>query len=530
MQLQLKYEGIIHNDEPTQNDRLNRRQYAEAFARLSETCETPLVIGLYGGWGIGKTSLMKLIDENLDKQKTHTVWFDPWQHQFDKNPTLALLHTVVDTLDMKEKEEGKKLLMVIAATLGSIILEATTKLKVTDVFKLGKHFEEERFQIREARVRLNEQFKKLIEKAQGRARKRIIFFIDDLDRCMPTNILTLLESLKLYLNLPGCVYFIGVDRQALEQSIKYYYKDIELSENSYLDKIVQLPFTIPPIPPESMEEFVDPLLSQELKQCSKLLVKGLGDNPRQVKRFVNTLMLNHQLASNLSISSYNPMVLALLLLIQYRNQGLYRLIERQPNQLSNLKSKSEETKILREEYLAKDERLKEVLTLTDIPEEKFLKQYIYLTQVARVAEFKEMTKEKNIIISIIASPKEKEYIKNMIDKIKIKTLFTIDEFFPSKKTMGLYDAYIAVIGKTLIDAVKFVDDEYIHAFYERLPSYFLISKEAIEIVKQSKALEKMFLLKKEEDPKTIIVYENDLDLMVSLQDVLYLINYAVLGK
>ena len=48
-------EAIVHHDEPTSQDRLNRKQYAEALARLAESCNTPLVIGLYGTWGIGKT-------------------------------------------------------------------------------------------------------------------------------------------------------------------------------------------------------------------------------------------------------------------------------------------------------------------------------------------------------------------------------------------------------------------------------------------------------------------------------------------
>ena len=69
----------------------------------------------------------------------------------------------------------------------------------------------------------------------------------------PPETLALLEALKLYLNLDGCVYFLGVDREALERSVRYHYKDTEISETSYLDKIVQLPFTIPPVAPESMD-------------------------------------------------------------------------------------------------------------------------------------------------------------------------------------------------------------------------------------------------------------------------------------
>lgn len=372
----------IRNDEPTGEDTLKRDQYAEAFARIAGTCDTPMVIGLYGTWGVGKTSLMKLIEKKLDTSTTRTVRFDPWQHQFDENPVLAMLHTVVDTFNLRE--EGKKLLTVIAGAFGSMLLKATTTLKVKDIDEFGKRFEEKRFQVRETRVRLHEHFRELMEKARGSEKKRIVFFIDDLDRCLPPHILSILESLKLYLNFPGCVYFLGVDRLALERSIKHYYKDTELSETNYLDKIVQLPFNIPPIAPESMEEFISPLLSEDLGPCHSLLVAGLGDNPRSVKRFINTLTLNHMLASGLSIPGYNITVLATLLLIQQRSRELYDLIVRQPDLLLKLRLGDEETKSILDKYLKPDERLENVINALDIKDDTPLERYIYLTQVAGV--------------------------------------------------------------------------------------------------------------------------------------------------
>ena len=51
----------IHNDEPAKLDELNRLKYARAFSNLSIQCETPLVVGLYGTWGSGKSTLMELI-------------------------------------------------------------------------------------------------------------------------------------------------------------------------------------------------------------------------------------------------------------------------------------------------------------------------------------------------------------------------------------------------------------------------------------------------------------------------------------
>jgi ABC-type transport system involved in cytochrome c biogenesis ATPase subunit len=43
---------------------------------MAESCETPLVIDLYGTWGIGKTSMMRQIQGELDENELRTVWFD----------------------------------------------------------------------------------------------------------------------------------------------------------------------------------------------------------------------------------------------------------------------------------------------------------------------------------------------------------------------------------------------------------------------------------------------------------------------
>ena len=153
----------VHNDEPTVEDTLNRDQYAEAFARLSEGCDTPLVVGLYGTWGIGKTSLMKLIQSRLDGTKVQTVWFDAWQHQSDDNPSLSLLHTVVDTFKMGE--EARKLLTIIAAAFGSALLKVTVNLNAKDIVKFGEMYEEQRFLVREKQVQLRERFEELIKEA-----------------------------------------------------------------------------------------------------------------------------------------------------------------------------------------------------------------------------------------------------------------------------------------------------------------------------------------------------------------------------
>lgn len=393
----------IKNDEPSKDDRLNRGEYVKTLAKIATTCDTPLVIGLYGRWGVGKTSLMKLIEAELieaeidpSKSTTQTVWFDAWLYQFDEHPVMGLLHKMVVDLEITEEIEVRQRIYAIARALGpgiTGIVKATTHIDLDDIAKAFSRYEEEDFRIQEDRVNLRENFQKLIEKVQTAkdGGKRIVFFIDDLDRCMPDHILSVLEALKLYLNLEGCVYFLGLDRHALEDSIRHHYKDFDkdfdkdfgIEAVNYLDKIIQLPFEIPPVDPDCIESFIQSFLPTEkedekLNHCAEILKIGLGGNPRGIKRFINTLLLNDHLARTRNLSNYDPKILATLLVIQYRNRDLYDMISEDPSLLVDQNTEEWETRIEGHKYL------KEVLEMVTLPDAKGLEPYIYLTNVAGI--------------------------------------------------------------------------------------------------------------------------------------------------
>ncbi|PPK63438.1 ribosomal protein L7/L12 [Actinokineospora auranticolor] len=311
------------NDEPSPNDLLDREKIARALANTVQVCETPLVVGIYGSWGTGKTTLMELVRKKLEGDKVPTIWFDPWRHQFDDNPVVALLHTMVDKV--VDRKRGKELLTAIASALtDSVITAAPLFHELSDFHAYKAEYEESLFEVRERRVQLRESFAKLMRAATNDGEVRLVFFIDDLDRCLPKSILKTLEALKLFLNMPGCVYVLGVDREALENSINTTYSDRNIAEQ-YLDKIVQVPFTLPPVSTGSTIEFVRSLLPDGLHDIAEDIVAGLGTNPRRIKRFVNSLVLNHELAKQtFADQAYNAKLLAALLVVQYQRPKLYR--------------------------------------------------------------------------------------------------------------------------------------------------------------------------------------------------------------
>ena len=78
--------------------------------------------------------------------------------------------------------------------------------------------------------------------------------------------LKLLEALKLYLNVKGCVYFLGLDHEVVRKAIEKQTEiDVEGSQRDYLDKIVQIPFLIPRIHRETARGFIEGLLPDRAK-------------------------------------------------------------------------------------------------------------------------------------------------------------------------------------------------------------------------------------------------------------------------
>ena len=196
--------------------------------------------------------------------------------------------------------------------------------------------------------------------------------------------LNVLESLKLYLNDNRCVYVIGMDRQVIETSIKQQYKDLELDEAEYLDKIVQLPFNIPPVHNESLSDFVSNLLPEHLKEASKILSSGLDDNPRNIKRFVNSFILNSSMAAAHIGESYDCNIMAGVLLIQHSLPDLFKKISHDYSFLDSLLGEDQVKSEKREDALKDHLSLANALSMIAYKDGTNVAPYIHLSAATSI--------------------------------------------------------------------------------------------------------------------------------------------------
>lgn len=287
---------------------------------------TPIVIGVSGPWGSGKTTLLKRIMTKLNEiqpdksfRTCKTVWFDAWKYNDEGKLMVALVRVILGTMKKDGLKNKVKAIWEDPAQPKYDLLSMFVNAFQLKFGGLGAEFqikldpeghkEQSPFASYTAFFDyFDETFERLLatwvhgkdyDKIQDRE-GALVVFIDDLDRCLPEKTVQVLETIKLFLDKPGCVFVIGAHTQVVQEAVKKFYVDMTTETASdYLEKIIQLRFELPPIREDQMGDFVTATgLPQESLEAWETIVAGAEINPRKVKTFLNDLNLAWALLVN----------------------------------------------------------------------------------------------------------------------------------------------------------------------------------------------------------------------------------------
>ncbi len=406
-----------------EEDRLNFADYADVLAEVILTADTPITIGVFGPWGSGKTSLMRLVAQRLGGRRTtahrraRTVWFNAWQYEKDEAALWrALLLHVLDGIAGKELSEedqrrvedwrmrlyadvdrtevgslqvdwqaaGRAALKLgLAFIPGPSTLTELAQLVRGDLGaleELAHAFQRERVEVHRRRLTLLEEFHAgfahLVREYIWSRNGLLVIFVDDLDRCMPSRAVEVLETIKLYLDVVGCAFVIAADRDAIERVVQEQYgapglggEERSLRGRSYLEKLIQLPFHLPPLEEDQIASFISAYAPWLEPTCRELFALGLEPNPRMVKRALNIFHLLSNLASRRAEAGVmEPIVPALLtkmVVIQTRYHDLYKDLQEYPNLIQDLELAAREGTEVRRPVLPLSEVAPEAETLLE---------------------------------------------------------------------------------------------------------------------------------------------------------------------
>ncbi|KAB2927787.1 MAG: AAA family ATPase [Candidatus Contendobacter sp.] len=299
--------------ERLENDVMDVKVYVESLSEFILGCSTPMTIAIQGDWGSGKTSMMNMIKQAL-ADKIVPVWFNTWQYsQFEMASylSISLLSNFLEKIGAEEESQNflrsiakgaigfaKTAAVVGIETVagGTIAGNLKEKLAEFGTQDSAKALEELRDKIREA----------VSAKLKSSGKNRIVVFVDDLDRLAPEKAVELLEVLKVFMDVPNCVFVLAVDYAVVTQGLeKKFGVSVGHSKGkSFFDKIIQLPFAIS-IAQYNISAYIQNLLSnmsivcseEEISTYREIVNFSIGCNPRSMKRLFNSFILLNTVAS-----------------------------------------------------------------------------------------------------------------------------------------------------------------------------------------------------------------------------------------
>lgn len=284
------------SDNETTVDYLNFGVVADACAKLVQQAQgTPLSIGISGGWGVGKTSLVRMIEGRLKAVQTPAentyvvVTFNPWLYQDFEGARSALLQLVGDEVlrlaasDEKLLKKAKKLLKRInllrlaqlggeaavtlytgvpVGSIGAAIMKVGGLLGLggkgdadesdDDGEEGGKDKGKEDGLLKPAEpVSLPSEiqaFRNALEQLLAELKVTLVVFVDDLDRCLPKTAISTLESIRLLLFLQRSAFVVAADNEFIHGAVRVHFEGTGISgavATNYFDKLIQVPLHVP---------------------------------------------------------------------------------------------------------------------------------------------------------------------------------------------------------------------------------------------------------------------------------------------
>ncbi|MBQ3409277.1 MAG: hypothetical protein IJH12_08760 [Clostridia bacterium] len=296
-----------------------------------ELLEKNNIIAIYGQWGSGKSCLMKNIEQDIDKTKFNTIWFDTWKYEKDDNLAVSLFKYIAkDNFVEKIKEKGNRFIRNAMGILVSISKSVEFNVKDVITLKPGDGIKE----AQEQQEKYNEYLesnKPLWEKMQEFedefreikfGGKKLVVFLDDLDRCESENIISLISSIKLLLSAnPNIIFIIGIDRDAVTLALQNKYQNDYNKADEYLEKIFTINFEVPKQNNnDSIKKYIEEITDLEFSSCDLIMdfLKEIKfDNPRHIKKIFRKYygMKNYLKENQIDVSNVAVVIFILYIII-----------------------------------------------------------------------------------------------------------------------------------------------------------------------------------------------------------------------
>lgn len=318
------------------HDKLKREIFAEKINKLinisSEIKEKDcsFVIALDSSWGTGKTMFIDMwTNKIISESKMNVITYNAWENDdFDK-PIISILSDILDSLnendtiiDNKKRKEIIKKAIEISKYMAkegvSFLLKKQFGFDIKKIIE-NKNKSNVLFEGYKEYKKTKEKFIKLLTEISENT--KIIFVIDELDRCNPLYAIELLETMKHFFNVDNIVFLIAIDIEQISHSIATIYGQ-NMDSQGYLNRFFDVQIKLPE--PKNID-YITYILNQNDIVLTETMIIELVDITNKLNlslRDMNRIIKNVSIMLKLSdIKEYSEEYLIIyiyLLILKYK--------------------------------------------------------------------------------------------------------------------------------------------------------------------------------------------------------------------
>lgn len=259
-------------DEDFGPDLFGRKNFGVALANIVKNSMDPLVIGLDGNWGEGKSTFVKAWQKILDKENVPNIYIDAFASDYVDDAFMVVAGAITDYVSTNAPEKKSKEFIDKAKNVGAHVLSLGAKIgiraisagviKETDFHDLtnigediskdistsAEKYIKERLINHKAERQSIEHFRSFLSTIPSSLKvpseSPLTIIIDELDRCRPSFAVEMLEKIKHLFSVPNVNFLLVINKTQLQESIKSTYGS-NINAHAYLQKFISIEATLP---------------------------------------------------------------------------------------------------------------------------------------------------------------------------------------------------------------------------------------------------------------------------------------------
>lgn len=255
--------GLFNNnleidiENPFKNDKLQREEEVKNLTALFDIVDNQMVLAVNSQWGTGKTSFLKMWNQYLMNEGYKTVFFNAWENDYVEDPFIAFVNEIRESINDEDKvksfiEKAKKVGLALVKQSPKMV---SKMIKENTGFDSGEIVSDDELakmlsdkidnydENKKSVDKFKKELGKIADKEFEESKKPIVIFVDELDRCIPDYAISLLERIKHFFNAQNIIFILGIDKEALSNSIKVIY-GYQTDVAGYLTRFIDLEYRL----------------------------------------------------------------------------------------------------------------------------------------------------------------------------------------------------------------------------------------------------------------------------------------------